>query len=300
MSIKPGAFPWVAPTWPSGLTRPPVQDHLGVQYDTDWARSYGARLARVVVTETVTRPLVHAVAAPTVEGLDRLAHLDEPVVFAANHASHLDTPLLVSVLPEPWRHRTVVAAGADYFFDRRWKAMFFAFTINAIPIERHRVSRASADRATALLKEGWSLLIFPEGGRTQDGWGQPHRAGAAWLAVRAGRAIVPVHVQGTRQILPRRGNRIRRGATRVTFGAPLRADPGEDPRHLSRRVERAVSILADEQVTDWWTAARRAAAGRTPTLEGPDAVAWRRDWALSRRDRDRRSGGRSADRWPHD
>ena len=161
----------------------------------------------MVVTETLTRPLVHAVASPTVEGLDRLAHLDEPVVFAANHASHVDTPLLLSVLPEPWRHRTVVAAGADYFFDRRWKAMFFAFTINAIPIERHRVNRQSADRAAALLGEGWSLLIFPEGGRTQDGWGQTHRAGAAWLAVRTGRAVVPVHVEGTRQILPRSGGR---------------------------------------------------------------------------------------------
>src|ERR1700738_1611051 len=105
MSIRrrPSAFPWAAPTWPGGITRPPVEDHLGVHYDTDWARSYAARLARVVVTETLTRPLVHAVASPTVEGLDRLSHLDEPVVFAANHASHLDTPLLLSVLPQPWR-----------------------------------------------------------------------------------------------------------------------------------------------------------------------------------------------------
>jgi 1-acyl-sn-glycerol-3-phosphate acyltransferase len=302
MSIRrrPSAFPWAAPTWPGGVPRPPVEDRLGVRYDTEWARSYGARLARVVVTETMTRPLVHAVASPTVEGLDRLAHLDEPVVFAANHASHVDTPLLLSVLPEPWRHRTVVAAGADYFFDRRWKAMFFAFTINAIPIERQRVNRQSADRAASLLTEGWSLLIFPEGGRTQDGWGQPHRAGAAWLAVRTNRAVVPVHVEGTRQILPRSGGRLRRGSTRVTFGAPLRADPGEDARSLSGRVERAVSILADEQVTDWWTATRRAASGRTPTLGGPDAVAWRRDWALSGRDRDHGSGDRSGRRWPRD
>ena len=285
---------------PAGCPDHPVEDGLGVRYDTEWARSYGARLARVVVTETLTRPLVHAVASPTVEGLDRLAHLDEPVVFAANHASHVDTPLLLSVLPEPWRHRTVVAAGADYFFDRRWKAMFFAFTINAIPIERQRVNRQSADRAASLLTEGWSLLIFPEGGRTPDGWGQPHRAGAAWLAVRTNRAVVPVHVEGTRQILPRSGSRLRRGSTRVTFGAPLRADPGEDARSLSGRVERAVSILADEQVTDWWTAARRAASGRTPTLGGPDAVAWRRDWALSGRDRDHRSGDRSGERWPRD
>ena len=49
------------------------------------------------------------------------------MIFAANHASHVDTPLLLSVLPDRWRHRTVVAAGADYFFDKRWKAVLFAF-----------------------------------------------------------------------------------------------------------------------------------------------------------------------------
>ena len=90
---------------------------------------------------------------------------------------------------------------------------------------------------------------------------------------------------------------MRRGSTRVTFGSPLRAEPGEDARSLGQRVERAVAVLADEQVTDWWTAARRAAAGRTPTLEGPDAGAWRRNWALSGQDRDRRAA-RDATEWP--
>src|SRR6202048_343497 len=159
-------FPWAARTWPGGVPRPPVERKLGVDYDTAWARSYPARLARAVVTDNLTRPLVKVVASPKVTGLDRIRHLDEPVIFAANHASHVDTPLLISVLPDRWRHRTVVAAGADYFFDQRWKAVFFAFTINAIPIERLKVNRRSADLAASLLDEGWSLLIYPEGGRT--------------------------------------------------------------------------------------------------------------------------------------
>ena len=56
-------------------------------------------------------------------GLDRIAHLDEPVIFAANHASHLDAPLLLSVIPDRWRHRMFVAGAADYFFDTRLKAV---------------------------------------------------------------------------------------------------------------------------------------------------------------------------------
>jgi len=294
-----GTFPWTAPTRPGGVPWGPVEHELGVHYDTAWARRYPARLGRVIVTETMTRPLAHAVASPTVDGTDRLAHLDEPVIFAANHASHIDTPLLLSVLPERWRHRTVVAAGADYFFDRRWKAVFFAFTINAIPIERLRVNRASANLAAELLTEGWSLLIFPEGGRTPDGWGQHHRAGAAWLAVRTGRAVVPVHVEGTRRILPRGGGTLRPGTTHVTFGRPLRPVEGEDARDLGVRIERAVEVLADEQVSDWWTANRRAAAGTTPALTGPSAPAWRRRWLLTAADARRRSTSDDGT-WPPD
>ena len=78
--------------------------------------------------------------------------LEAPVIFAANHASHVDTPLLLACLPLRFRHRTVVAAAADYFFDRRWKADAFSFLLGAIPIERTKVNRRSADLAAELLE----------------------------------------------------------------------------------------------------------------------------------------------------
>jgi 1-acyl-sn-glycerol-3-phosphate acyltransferase len=292
------SFPWAAPTWPGGVDLPPVERELGVDYDTDWARTYPARLARAMVTDLLTRPVVKVVASPKVEGLDRIRHLDEPVIFAANHASHVDTPLLISVLPDKWRHRTVVAAGADYFFEKRWTAVLFSFLVNAIPIERQRVNRRSADLAAALLEDGWSLLIYPEGGRTPDGWGQVHRAGAAWLSVRTGRPLVPIRVEGTRRILARSGGGLRPGTTHVTFGRPLRPAPGQDARELAAALERAVAVLADERTTDWWTATRRAAAGTTPGLTGPEAGPWRRSWALTAgegRRGDRRTEARP---WP--
>ncbi|HEX3425272.1 MAG TPA: lysophospholipid acyltransferase family protein [Acidimicrobiales bacterium] len=297
-AISRATFPWTAPTWPDSISRPPPKRSLGVDYDTAWARSYGARLARVVVTETMTRPVAHLLANPQIEGLDRLEQLDEPVIFAANHASHVDTPLLLSVLPERWRHRTVVAAGADYFFDRRWKAAFFAFVINAIPIERLRVNRRSIDLAASLLAEDWSLLIFPEGGRTPDGWGQTHSPGTAWLAQRTGRTVVPVYVQGTRKMLPRHGSRLRPATTHITFGAPIRPSAEADPRQLAARIERALAVLAEEQVTDWWTARRHAASGRTPALTGPAGGAWRRSWALADRDGSGGTRRRTEPRWP--
>jgi 1-acyl-sn-glycerol-3-phosphate acyltransferase len=239
-----------------------------------------------------------AVAQPSVEGLDRLDDVTAPVIFASNHFSHLDTPLVLSVLPDKWRHKIVTLAAADYFFDSRLKAIYFAFSLNAVPIERVRVSRDSADRATELLAGGWNLLIFPEGGRSPDGWGQEHRGGAAWLAARSGRPLVPLHIQGTGRLWPRGAKRIYTGETKVTFGAPLH--PDLPARQLVGQVEGAIAALADEAGTDWWSARRRAAAGTTPALTGPDADPWRRTWALgpSPKDRARRRAPAGEKRWP--
>ena len=219
------------------------------------------------------------------EGRDRLEHLGAPVIFAANHASHLDTPLILSVLPDRWRHKLVTLAAADYFFDTRLKSAFFAFSLNAVPIDRERVSRSSADRASELLNEGWNLLIFPEGGRSPDGWGQSHRGGAAWLAARTGRPLVPVHIQGTGRLWPRGAKRIYTGETKVTFGAAL--SPELPARELVSQLEGAIAELADEAGSDWWSARRRAARGGTPALTGPVAGAWRRSWALGPSPKDR-------------
>ena len=293
MNVRSRGFPWTKPAWPDTVPLPPVERKTGIDFETDWARRYPARFARVLWHDNVTRPVIHLVANPTVLGLDRIANVDGPVIFAANHASHVDTPLLLTCLPERFRHRTVLAAAADYFFDKVWKGRLFALTINAIPIERTRVNRRSADHAASLIAEGWNLIIFPEGGRSPDGWAQPHRAGAAYLSVRCGVPLVPVYLEGTRNILRKGGGRVQPASTRVTFGAPLRPDDGEDARELAARLERSLAILADEATSGWWVARRRAASDLTPDPTGPRAGAWRRAWALAPR---RRQSGKTG--WP--
>jgi 1-acyl-sn-glycerol-3-phosphate acyltransferase len=302
-TLRP-AFPVGAPTWPTSVPRPPVERRTGVHYDTAWARRYPTRLARALFVDDVLRPLVRVLGAPRVHGLDRLEHVEAPAIFAANHRSHLDTPLLVTSLPPRFRHKAVVAAAADYFFSNRRKGAWNAFSICAIPMERFRVNRRSADLAAGLIDDGWNLVIFPEGGRSRDGWGQEFRGGAAYLSLRCGRPVVPVHVEGTRRVL-KRGDRyptpagppFGRGAgVHVTFGTPVRAEPGEDARRMAARLEAAVAALADESATDWWTARRHAAAGTTPALTGPPVAAWRRAWELGegrRRPPDERRSRRS-------
>lgn len=258
---------------------------VGVDYDTAWARRQGVRFIRAVLLENLTRPALRLLADPSVCGLDRLDRLDDgPAIFAANHASHLDAPLILTSLPARLRHRTVVSAAADYFFDRPWKAKLSAGLIGAIPTERQRVSRRSMDLAAELLSRGWSLVLFPEGGRSPDGWARDFGDSAGYLAKRTGVPVVPVHVEGTGELLGKRRPGLRRGATKVSFGRPIPAE-GLPTRRLGEMVEAAVAELADEAATDWYSARLRAGASKSPPITGPEAASWRRAWALGGPDR---------------
>jgi 1-acyl-sn-glycerol-3-phosphate acyltransferase len=301
--LRRRSFPYVAPTVPRGVEPPAEKGKAGLDYETAWARQKPAQVARGAILDALLRPAVAALAAPERRGLDRLADLLDadpvaPVVFAANHHSHLDTPLVLTSLPEAWRDKVFVAAAADYFFRNRVTGAVSALVLNAIPIERTKVNRRSADDAAALIEQGWSLLIFPEGGRSPDGWGQPFRGGAAYLSLRCGVPVVPIYLDGTGRILGKGMKLPKASRTVITFGSPMWPADGEDSRRFAARIEAEVAALADETLTDWYSARRRVARGQTPPLTGPDAPTWRRAWALGDGGRDRLSRSRRRAKWP--
>ena len=298
-------FPWVAPTIPRGVEVPADEPTLGADYDTDWARRMPARLARRTVVNPAIRGLVRAVASPNVHGADRLDDLGRlenppPLIFTPNHHSHLDTAVMAAAVPEPWRSKMVVAAAADYFFDQRWKAVMSSLALNAIPIDREVTGRRSSEMIRRLVEDGWSLVIYPEGGRSPDGWGQEFKGGAAYLSSRTGAAVVPVFIDGTGALFGKGMKRPKVGTTTVVFGHPITQREDENTRRFSARIEKAVTLLGDESLTDFWTARRRAADGSNPRLTGPEYTGWRRQWALQERRELGNAGRRRRQRrrWP--
>ncbi|MEO6653566.1 MAG: lysophospholipid acyltransferase family protein [Ilumatobacteraceae bacterium] len=298
-------FPYRSPSVPKGVVVPVEPSTLGAAYDTGWARTPVARAVRGVFTEGPLRLMVRGLANPEVTGLDRLddlARLDgpPPAIFAPNHHSHVDTALMIRAIPMCWRRELVVAAAADYFFDKQWKAAVSALSLNAIPIDREITSRASSDLFRDLVADGHSLLIYPEGGRSPDGWGQNFKGGAAYLSARTGAPVVPVFIDGTGSIYGKGMKRPTPGRTKVIFGKPLTSAEGENTRRFNARIEAAVTRLGDEAITDYWTATQRAATGTNPKLTGPEYNGWRRQWELSERRKLGAAGlrRRQKRRWP--
>jgi 1-acyl-sn-glycerol-3-phosphate acyltransferase len=253
-TVPRSAEPWV----------PDVQEP---EFPTAWARTRLAVAVRAGLTRTLLKAVVWSQTAPAVQGTAYLDELRGPAVFVANHSSHLDTPLILGSLPSRFANRVAVGAAADYFFDARWRAVTTALLFNAFPVERYR-SRRLRSLAAQLVDEGWSLLLYPEGTRSEDGWMNPFRVGAAHLCVAKGLPAVPVAIRGSYAAMPRGAGWPQRGRPRITvrYGRPLRPAEGEKAGDFRRRMAEAVTRLAAEEDLGWYGALRAAAEG---TLEVP-------------------------------
>jgi 1-acyl-sn-glycerol-3-phosphate acyltransferase len=262
-----------------GVTAPPER----WSFPTDWARTTAGRAARDAVLSGAMKPIVWNETSPSVYGLDNLDALRAPVMFISNHSSHLDATLILTTLPPKWRNKTATAAAKDYFFDVWWRSAFTALVYGGFPIERGGGERATA-KAKELIRDGWNLVVFPEGTRSPDGWVQRFRHGTARLAIEMEMPVVPIAIVGAYAAMPkgRFWPKPGRPPIRVRYGQALFPQEGETHQAFSLRMQQAIGELFDEDRTSWWQARSRAASGTTPKLTGPAGPGWLRTWEGSR------------------
>ena len=256
------------------LTRPPDWGQTGVRpgsdpgqtrvrpHDADipfpaWNRSLPARIARRVSLPTWILPLSRIFARVTVSGLEHLDKIEGPVIFAANHQSHFDGPVILDSLPPKWRYRTAPAMlkqffDAHFFPERHTRKQWFTNSLNyylsvlffnAFPLTQGGAgTRQTLRYVGELVGDGYSILIFPEGRRTEAGEIAPFQPGVGMIASRLGVPVVPVRLNGLDQVLPRHASFPVVSRARCTFGAPI-VLTGNDYAALAARVEAAVRAL---------------------------------------------------------
>ena len=141
--------------------------------------------------------LLISLSPVTLIGKEKL-HEHETAVYASNHLSYMDTPVLFARLPFQFR---ILAKQS------LWKIPFIGWYLNRsgqVPVDQSsaRNAVASLNRGVATLKHGLPLVIFPEGGRAADGKTQPFVSGAAYMAIKAQVPLIPITLIGTYELLP--------------------------------------------------------------------------------------------------
>lgn len=153
---------------------------------------------------------------PSVTGLENLRD-GVPYVFCANHQSYMDIPILLVTVPLQFRF----AAKKELF-----RVPFLGWHLRrsghvAIDRENPHAALKSLREATDRIGSGAPVIIFPEGRTSLDGHLQPFKGGGFMLADRAGAAVVPVTIRGSRAILARDSTHIRGGKAEVFVGRPI-------------------------------------------------------------------------------
>jgi 1-acyl-sn-glycerol-3-phosphate acyltransferase len=152
-----------------------------------------------------------------VEGLEKIDPRGT-YVFIANHRSFMDIPVLLAYLPLQFR-----------FFAK--KGLFHIPFLGThlrrsghLPVvkDNPRASlKSMSDAVRTLREQGMSMLLFPEGGRSNDGLLQDFIEGSAYIAIKSGVPAVPVAMTGTREVLPMGSMQIMRGVVHLRIGDPI-------------------------------------------------------------------------------
>jgi 1-acyl-sn-glycerol-3-phosphate acyltransferase len=162
----------------------------------------------------------------------------QPVIFMGNHQSNFDILTLYAALPV---HFSWIAK------EELFKIPFFGFAMRRagyIPLDRSDGRRAlrSMDEAARRIRNGISVVVFPEGTRTRDGNLLPFKRGGFLLAAKAGVPIVPFTINGTAGINPAKTIELRKGTVKISFSDPIAttATAGKRRDDLLERVRSAI------------------------------------------------------------
>lgn len=175
-------------------------DRLTAQTARRWARSL-VKLAGVTVAVT---------------GKEKVP-ADSSVVFVSNHQGNFDVPLLLGYIDKPKAFIAKVEL-LKFPFIRTWMAHMKCVFMDRSDI---RQSLKTINEAADYLQQGYSMVIFPEGSRSQNDTLGEFKQGSLKLALKAGVPIVPVTIQGSYKILEQNGFKIRPAQVNITIADPI-------------------------------------------------------------------------------
>ena len=167
-------------------------------------------------------------------------------VYFANHTSHLDAMVIWAALPTAVREKTRMVAAKDYWDATPIRRHISRKLLNAVLIDRENVTLKNTPIQVMVdeIKNEYSLIMFPEGGRSQDGTLGEFKSGLYYLCRRRpDLELIPIYLNNMNSILPRGKSLPVPMLSRVIFGPPMWLEMGERKESFLNRARDAVLKL---------------------------------------------------------
>ncbi len=223
-----------------------------------WAQNWLARWIRVLGYNCVTLPYIMVMARPKIIGRERLKDFRGSALIISNHIAQIDIGFLMAALPMHLRNRLGVAMQGEmlrsmrhppkeWFFLKRWweqvRYALIALFFNVFSLPQRAKYRESFRFAGELVDKGYSVVIFPEGRRTETGEMSPFRSGIGLLATHLNLPIIPMRIDGLFPFKIAQKHYAPPNAVQVKIGDPVRFEPTADPEEIAKELQRIVKAL---------------------------------------------------------
>jgi long-chain acyl-CoA synthetase len=223
-----------------------------------WAQRWPITWIRTLAFHLVTLPYMMIMARPKVIGRERLKDFRGPALIVSNHITEIDIGFLMAALPMRLRNRLAVAMQGELlrsmrhppkemFFLRRWREQVrYALVVtffNVFSLPQRAKYRESFRFAGEMADKGYSVLIFPEGKRTETGEMAPFRSGIGVLATQLNLPVIPMRIDGLFPFKIAKKHYAPPEAVQVRIGEPIRFDPEAEPEGIAKELQRKVAEL---------------------------------------------------------
>jgi long-chain acyl-CoA synthetase len=224
-----------------------------------WTQRFPFTWLRVLIFYTVVLPITSLLGWVNVSGKERLRELKGPALFVSNHITYFDHALILSALPGRFRRHLAIGMEGErlrwwrrpsadtHLLNRlRWLAQYFLVVtiFNTFSLPKSSGFRRSFAYAGESVERGYSVLVFPEGTRTEHGRINPFMGGIGLLASELGIPVVPVRIDGLAELKMsgRRGFSFP-GTVTVRFGEPVTYSVEEESAKITTDLERRVKEM---------------------------------------------------------
>src|SRR5689334_2651360 len=223
-----------------------------------WPQNWLVRWIRVLVYHAVTLPYIMVMARPRVIGRERLRDFRGPALIISNHIAQIDIGFLMAALPMRLRNRLGVAMQGEklramryppknwFLLKRWWEQLQYALTaafFNVFSLPQRSKYRESFRFAGELADRGYSVVIFPEGRRTETGEMSPFRSGIGLLATQLNLPIIPMRIDGLFPFKIAQKHYAPPYAVQVRIGDPVKFEATDDPEEIAKKLQEIVAGL---------------------------------------------------------